>query len=284
MPPYVPIPVPPIPDACKGKALFMEISIDSWFKRQTSSSNNSSRAAATSSGPAKKGFSFGKALTGIKNEEGSAVTTRGDGAFEGGSQIKQDGNKVYLSADALSGDNGEDTLRKLDAMQASLNKPKAAPKPKPPPPTSQFRGVAEAAASNTLYDLDDGSENSSTTTGAPATDDGSEKSSTTTGAPATGDASKSSAWSFKEPETPQHTLKYTPGDGECKGFLEVVVPMSKLSSSEDINVDVGSRTLKISAPGVYRLTVHLPCAVDDGTVKCKWSKKKSQMTVVLTKQ
>lgn len=33
-------------------------------------------------------FSFAKALSGIKSEEGSAVASRGDGAFEDGSRVK----------------------------------------------------------------------------------------------------------------------------------------------------------------------------------------------------
>ena len=87
---YLPLDLPPgVPDIAKGKSIFLEATFlpTGPGAASTSGSSNGSKApgsASKASGSAAGGFSFAKALHGVKSEEGSSVSARGDGKFADG--------------------------------------------------------------------------------------------------------------------------------------------------------------------------------------------------------
>lgn len=77
-PQYVPVQVPDLVAELKGKTLFKDTST----QQAVQSPEHKRRAGA--------GFSFDKALSGIKSEQCvSAVSSRGDGKLDGGAMLLQ---------------------------------------------------------------------------------------------------------------------------------------------------------------------------------------------------
>ncbi len=63
--------------------------------------------------------------------------------------------------------------------------------------------------------------------------------------------------------------------------VHVSLPMVQTAAEAD--VDIGSRALKVSVPGKCRLTLQLPCAVDESGSKAKWLKAKKELVITMPK-
>lgn len=104
-----------------------------------------------------------------------------------------------------------------------------------------------------------------------------------------GDASEGSRFSFGAGSSglqePQHSIAdVAAADDKGPGRLEVQVDMPEISSAAEVAVDTSGSMLRVSVPGLYRLQVRLPCAVDDSATKAKWNKTRHRLTIMLPKK
>lgn len=80
------VPWDKLPRAYQTRPLYQAVDIKNDEPSTSKSSSNTENSNTEK--PKSQGFSFGKALSGIKAEEGCAYNSRGDGRFDDGSQIK----------------------------------------------------------------------------------------------------------------------------------------------------------------------------------------------------
>jgi hypothetical protein len=81
------VPWPEVPSELQGKQLY-----SGWEWRDGAAHRvdvPSNSASRDQQGSGSRSFSFGKALQGIKAEDGAAYSARGDGRFEGGAVVQQ---------------------------------------------------------------------------------------------------------------------------------------------------------------------------------------------------
>ncbi len=230
--------------------------------------------SAKGSSKGKGGFSFDKALSGIKSEAGAACTSRGDGAFEGGGLIQQQcvrcrripssacaalaewcrhahgaarrGNVVHLAPSALQGENAEKTLALLDEAQRRANQ-------RSTPRNAAQAGSAGADIASLANVLTEGAQAS-----APGRRPGGGASSTVKHTEVhkvvqhiledVGDGEEGGAGPPVLLPQPEHVLS---GGGE-QGALELVVTLPAVASVDETVLDVGPTAVSVGAPGRYR--------------------------------
>lgn len=81
---YIPVPLPELAPELRGKTLFEHVVVK--LKSNESKGAQNVGSVEVRKGKA-SGFSFDKAISGIKGELGSASSTRGDGKFDGGQTL-----------------------------------------------------------------------------------------------------------------------------------------------------------------------------------------------------
>ena len=64
-------------------------------------------------------------------------------------------------------------------------------------------------------------------------------------------------------------------------ILQCLATDRQLSSAAELEVDVGTHTLKLAAEGVYRLDLPLPQAVDADRARCRFDKKRRTLTITM---
>lgn len=269
---YLPIPLPPLPQGLQGKVIFKHVPWPPPGSEDKSGSNDNKKGAET--GAKQQGFSFGKALQGIKGEEDKlAYTSRGDGLFEGGSTISHRwvggagacehswtchareacaalapqtfsssglycncrGNVVQLAPSALQPENAEKTLAELDRIAAAAGQAqKKEPAQRPKQAQVKYRSLHDAAE-GLLNTLDDDDEEGT----------GSRNGNTAQQGEAGGDGSnvqgKGSSWSLESRQMPEHSLVEAGPDGKGPARLELHVVLPEAESAADAIVDIGAK-------------------------------------------
>lgn len=195
-------PTAPLPGDLQDKVIYIRVQ---YIHGSSSAAAAAGGLAASSQNPARQpaasakqseskagrssfNFNFSKAINGVKSEEGSAVSSRGDGKYEDGKDLHVSdapggrAKVVHLTPDALAPGNAERTLQQLDALQAAAGAARGGagasaaasqqqPRPRAPAPGSH-NASALASAAALLYDIGDDaagdSPDSSATTAASA--------------------------------------------------------------------------------------------------------------------
>jgi hypothetical protein len=83
------VPWPVLPAELQGKKLYASWEWRDGTAHRVDGAASSSSASRDQAGSGSKGFSFGKAIQGIKAEDGAAHSARGDGKFDGGAVVQQ---------------------------------------------------------------------------------------------------------------------------------------------------------------------------------------------------
>eukprot|EP00873_Tetraselmis_striata_P027376 jgi/Tetstr1/447640/TSEL_034999.t1 len=268
-----------------------------WGKK---SASRSAAAAAAS-----RGFDPGRALKGVglsaaEAETTSACRTRGDGLFEGGKAMRQNGNKMVMAPSAFSEENMMKTMAEMEEFERKQAEARAArrrppvPAANPVPKVMDEQNLSSLDPSEGIFDLiqmaDGGLGSMAGPTSAERVDrdplfDISEDSggagvaAARKGAP--GGAEGDFAFCLSAEEPVHKVTRRAANAKHPSPFLQVDIELPKLESASEASVKTGKRELALAAGNTYRLKIKLPCAVKDAETSAKWSKAKHKLTVIL---
>jgi len=242
-----------------------------------------------------RGFHPGKALKGAgrnTDEEASACRTRGDGLFEGGKSMRQEGNRVIMAPSAFSsGENMERTMAEME----EFDRRQAEARRRPPPPAAA-KPISKIADEKNMSSLDprevkgifdllqmaDGGLVPQTPAPAARVDsdplfDISEDSSADTSE----QTGKGFAFALPAQQPVHRVVRKAASERHPYEHLQIDIELPKLESAAEADVKIGKRELSLSAASLYRLKLSLPCSVRDEESGAKWSKAKRKLTLTL---